>query len=264
MSGFYIGVDGKARKVKGGYIGIDGVARKIKKGYIGDENGVARLCWSGEFDPVFANNSWEEIAIACQNGNVPDTWAVGDQKTMTIDGVDYAIDIIGKNHDDYSDGSGKAPLTFQMHDLYSTAYPMNEYNTNIGGWAECKMRSIILPTVLLLMPNNVQTAIKQVKKITTIGESQSATVATADKLFLLSEIETFGTRRNSANTEGVRYKYYSSGNSLVKHLNGKAQYYWSRSPYYNNAAGFVRVESDGDSDFGSATNNHAIAFAFCF
>lgn len=30
MSGFYIGVDGKARK--------------IKKGYIGDENGVARLC----------------------------------------------------------------------------------------------------------------------------------------------------------------------------------------------------------------------------
>lgn len=46
MSGFYIGIDGKARKVKGAYVGVDGVARKIKKGYIGDENGVARLCWS--------------------------------------------------------------------------------------------------------------------------------------------------------------------------------------------------------------------------
>lgn len=48
MSGVYIGVGGKARKVKGGYIGIDGKARKIKKGYIGDENGVARLAWSSE------------------------------------------------------------------------------------------------------------------------------------------------------------------------------------------------------------------------
>ena len=42
----YIGVDGKARKIKKGYIGIGGKARKIKKAYIG-VGGVARPCWSG-------------------------------------------------------------------------------------------------------------------------------------------------------------------------------------------------------------------------
>lgn len=49
MKGFYIGVDGKARKVKKVYIGVDGVARKVKKAYIGDENGKARLCWTSDF-----------------------------------------------------------------------------------------------------------------------------------------------------------------------------------------------------------------------
>ena len=42
--GAYIGVDGKARKIKKGYIGVDGKARKIKKAYIGI-GGVARPCW---------------------------------------------------------------------------------------------------------------------------------------------------------------------------------------------------------------------------
>ena len=85
MSEFYIGIDGKARKVKGGYIGIDGVARKIKKGYIGDANGVARLCFvDSPFDPVFANNTWEEIVLACQSGNVPETWSVGNQKKIMM------------------------------------------------------------------------------------------------------------------------------------------------------------------------------------
>lgn len=44
--GMYIGVDGKARKVKKMYIGVDGVARKIKKAYIGI-GGVARPCFGG-------------------------------------------------------------------------------------------------------------------------------------------------------------------------------------------------------------------------
>ena len=44
--GAYIGVAGKARKVKKMYIGVNNVARKVKKGYIGI-NGVARQCFLG-------------------------------------------------------------------------------------------------------------------------------------------------------------------------------------------------------------------------
>ena len=37
----YIGIDGKARKIKKWYFGVDSKARKVKKGYIG-VGGVAR------------------------------------------------------------------------------------------------------------------------------------------------------------------------------------------------------------------------------
>lgn len=63
-------------------------------------------------DPVFGNNSWAAIIKACQEKQVPNTWNVGDSCNMTINNKTYAIDIIGKNHDDYADGSGKAPLPF--------------------------------------------------------------------------------------------------------------------------------------------------------
>ena len=40
----YIGVGGKARKIKTAYIGVDGKARKVKKIYVG-VGGKAKLCY---------------------------------------------------------------------------------------------------------------------------------------------------------------------------------------------------------------------------
>ena len=46
MGNAYIGdSNSKARKIKSAFVGIDGKARKIKKIYVGDENGKARLAW---------------------------------------------------------------------------------------------------------------------------------------------------------------------------------------------------------------------------
>ena len=268
MSGFYIGVDGKARKVKGGYIGIDGKARKIKKGYIGDENGIARLCWSG-IDPVFANNTWEEIAIACQTGAVPDSWAVGDQKTMTIGDKDYTIDIIGKNHDDYADGSGKAPLTFQLHDCYNTTtYKMNSSQSNNGGWNSCYMKKYYLPEILDLMPNEVNSAIRDVTKLTSQGLQSSNIVSTVDKLFLLSEIEVLNTNGISYEGEGIQYAYYANGGSKAKCKidTTNSINWWLRSPVVDSTSRFALVNSNGSDTAQSDSNNTypGVSFAFCF
>ena len=146
---------------------------------------------------TFAENSWAQIAEACQTGTVPSTWIVGNSKTMTIGGTDYQIDIIGKNHDTYADGSGTAPLTFQMHDCYATTYAMNAANTNVGGWKGCAMRKTHLPAILALMPAEVQTDIREVNKLTSAGNTSATIETTADKLFLLSEVEVFGTDRFS-------------------------------------------------------------------
>ena len=48
----YVGVDGKARKVKKIYTGVSNVARKVKKGYVG-VGGVARPFYSAEAELVY-------------------------------------------------------------------------------------------------------------------------------------------------------------------------------------------------------------------
>lgn len=265
-TGFYIGADGKARKIRGGYIGIDGKARKLKKGYIGDENGVARLCWTAfEGDPVFANNTWENIALACQLGAVPDTWNVGDEKEMTIDGWDYTVNIIGKNHDDYADGSGKAPLTFQLYNVYGEIFAMNSTDTNSGGWPKCNMRRAQLPAILLLLPPEVQASIKEVTKVTNKGgTSGGSTLETStDKLFLLSETEILNTTNVTKVAEGTQYEYYANGASTRKNDGFIEQSWWTRTP-----------DSASTSKFGYVINDHVAAsyasyayglsFGFCF
>ena len=214
-------------------------------------------------DAIFANNSWEAIIAACQRGNVPDSWAVGDSKMMTIDSTDYQIDIIGKNHDTYTAG-GTAPLTFQMHDCYRTKYAMNSSNTNSGGWTDCAMRNTHLPAILALMPTEVQNGIREVNKLTSAGKKSSAINTTADKLFLLSEIEIFGSVESSKRGEGSQYTYYYAGNSKVKKVSGSASEWWERSPNGVSSAGFCNVSTSGRADHYAAPGSYGVAFGFCF
>lgn len=211
----------------------------------------------------FADNDWSDIIAACHSGSVPSTWVVGNSKTMTINGTSYQVDIIGKNHDTYTAG-GKAPLTFQLHDCYGKTKNMNSSNTNSGGWTSCDMRSKHLPAILALMPAEVKNGIREVNKLTSAG-SQSATInTTADKLFLLSEVEIFGSTPYSVTGEGTQYDYYKAGNSKVKKQNGSAAYWWERSSVANNSTRFCLVYRNGDAYYYSASNASGVAFGFCF
>lgn len=216
------------------------------------------------FEPVFANNSWETIIAACRSGDVPDSWAIGNSKNMTINGTEYQIDIIGKNHDDYADGSGKAPLTFQLHNSYGTAYAMKSTSTNAGGWKECAMRKTHLPAVLALMPTEVQSGIREVSKTTAAKSSDKWLETVPDKLFLLSEVETFGSTANSEAGEGSQYTYYETGGSTVKTLNGTATSWWLRSPMRTSDYTFCASSVGGDPTHLNATDERGAAFAFCF
>ena len=215
------------------------------------------------FDAIFANNSWEAIIAACQSGNVPDSWAVGDSKSMTIGGTDYQIDIIGKNHDIYTAG-GTAPLTFQMHDCYADTKNMKSSNINSGGWTRCVMRNTHLPAILTKMPSEVQAGIREVNKLTSAGNYSSTINTTADKLFLLSEIEIFGRTNYSKSGEGSQYAYYSAGNSKVKNKNGSESTWWERSPDGSSSTRFCCVSYTGYINRDDADYSYGVAFAFCF
>ena len=215
-----------------------------------------------ELADAFAANSWETIIAACQSGNVPDSWAVGDSKPMAITGTNYQIDIIGKNHDVYTDGSGTAPLTFQLHDCYSEAKQMYDTNLSGLGWKNTDMRLTYLPAILALMPAEVQNGIRAVNKKTSEGGNSTTIETVSDTLFLLSEVEIFGTASSSVAGEGSQYDYYKAGNPKIKKREGIDEFWWERS----SASGgmFCRVRANGQAGASNASNSLGVSFAFCF
>lgn len=254
-------INGTVYTVQSGKCMVGGTVYNILKGRTLIGGTGYDLTFAPSYDPVFANNTWEQIIEACHNNEVPDTWKVADQKPMTIDGSDYLIDIIGKNHDDYADGSGKAPMTFQLHDCYKLKKAMHNTTTNSKGWSRCDMRETNLPIILKQMPTEVQSGIREVNKLT--SESRTI-VTTADKLFLLSEIEIFGSDENSGKGEGTQYNYYKAGNSKVKNYIDSAIEWWERFPYNGNTRFYCCVNYKGASISRSANVVSGVPFAFCF
>lgn len=257
-------VSGASYEVKGGKCLVGGTVYNILKGRTLIGGTGYDITFKPSYDPVFANNTWEQIIAACHNNEVPDTWKVADQKPMTIGGSGYLIDIIGKNHDDYSDGSGKAPLTFQLHDCYADTKQMNSSDTSRSGWTSCAMRQTHLPAILALMPIEVQNGIREVNKKTMLSSSIRPKT-TADKLFLLSEIEIFGSVTYSYKGEGTQYDYYKADNNNKKKTrNGIGDSWWERSPDNSDSEKFCLAGLNGIADADFASEEGSVAFAFCF
>lgn len=213
------------------------------------------------FNETFSEASWADIIKACQMNAVPLSWAVGDRKVMTINGAEYEINIIGKNHDEYSDGTGKAPMTFQLRDCYATKANMNATGTNAGGWGSSNMRTTHLPAILTTMPAEVQAAIREVNKLTAVN---SVITTTADKLFLLSQVEVVNNTPSSTPGEGTYYEYYADGHTTVKRVNGANAIWYNRSPSKSSTAAFCGILENGTATALNATYLSGVSFAFCF
>ena len=110
------------------------------------------------------------------------------------DGQTLEYRIIGIDHDDLADGSGKAGLTF-LTTSTGIKSRMNATRTNAGGWEKSELRAKMNSgEIWSLMPSDFQSKVKSVRKLTNnIGggnENKNATItATSDKLFLLSYSE---------------------------------------------------------------------------
>ena len=126
------------------------------------------------------------------------------------------------------------------------------------------MRSTHLPAILALMPTEVQSGIREVNKPTSGGSKSSTINTTADKLFLLSEVEIFDSTSYSAAGEGTQYDYYKAGNSKVKKRNGSAVVWWERSPYASGSTYSCMVNSNGVAYYGGASGARGVTFGLCF
>lgn len=218
--------------------------------------------------PPLEDTSWADISNASKSGQASNYWAVGDQKNITVNGVTYAVDIIGFDHDVPTDsttyGRSKAGITFQLHDLLATTYKMNSSDTNSGGWESSAMRTSTMTTLLNQLASDLKTVIVPVNKLSGVGGgASSGTKTVSDSLFLLAEIEVFGSAYSSVSGEGTQYAYYKNGGSKIKNRSGSADRWWLRSPCPGYSNRFCGVVSNGAVISDRANNSRSVSFGFC-
>lgn len=236
---------------------------------------------------VFSENTPEVISaisaeISAKNmtsSQVAETygWNLGDTKDITLStGEVIQMQIIGFNHDDKSDGSGKAGITLQMKDCLATLYSMNKSDTTAGGYASSVMKTSTLPTIKSTLPQSWQDVIKLVNKKSANGGGSyySETLTLSEDLFLLSQIEVFGEASNAQDgvNEGSIYEYWNGKNDAdrIKKQDTNAdgvsdtEIFWSfRSVRNNHTANFRGVYIGGTGSTVPASYSRGVSFAFC-
>lgn len=231
--------------------------------------------------------------------NIGEYWAVGDKRTihhnaMDATGVseshkanDYAYVIIGIEHDDLVtaiNGKAKAAITIQTERLLyldtTTEYNnslnashecgyMNSSDMNSGGWEGCERRTWCNNVYKKCLPAYVQSMMKQVKKLTSVG-GQSSTIKTSnDYAFLLSEIEIFGNIPYSFGGEGTQYQYFKNATANRYKSPRASNYYasgiwWERSPCRSANESFCVVNEAGNANIADASQERSLAPCLCF
>ena len=212
-----------------------------------------------------ATDSWAVISAISATGNASSYYSIGDEKDITVNGETITLQIADFAHDDLTAG-GKAGITFITKNLMADKQKMNSTNTNAGGFTGSEMYTYLNTTLYNLFPSELKSAIKAVNKKTSAG-SQSTTINTDSmKLFLLSEIEVFGTTTYSVSGEGAQYPVFTDAANRIKKLSngsGSANYWWERSPNASNSTTFCYASSSGNANNGNASSTRGVCFGFC-
>lgn len=185
--------------------------------------------------------------------------------TKLTNGKTLEYRIVGINHDDLADGSGKAGLTFEATNSALGYQKMNATNTNAGGWEKSELRGRLNTGDLWsLLPSELQSKVKAVTKMTdNQGDGKAGTpTTTTDKVFLLSATEVWGDMQS----DGTQYEYYKSKGVTTSNYSGasSSNYHWTRSVYPGNSTYFRYVYSSGGWSTNYATSTHCVFPAFSF
>lgn len=213
-----------------------------------------------------ADYTWEEIAEIAAQGKAAANFRIGDKKELElITGEKLTAVIIGFDHDIiYNDKSDAAAgITFAIEGVLDGWFEMNEDDTNKGGWKNSKIRTVYMSRIEKLLPAELRTALRTVAKFTGKGDGSDDVEMTADKLFLLSEVEVDGTTAATYANEGSQYPYFADAANRIKKRRGDSCVWWLRSPYVTYTHIFRCVRGDGNVYYYGAGYSFGVSFGFC-
>lgn len=242
------------------------IAKDAKDWMLDEQKAVAEdIAAKGEVSPAYAK------ARAAMDAGTKFSMKLTDGQTL-----EYKI--IGIDHDDLADGSGKADLTF-LTTSRNISSSVNAPETNVGGWEKSKLRAKMNSgEIWNLMPADFQSKVKPVRKLTNNldGKKKDATVtATSDKLFLLSHSEFVPTSYWASSypwtsNEGTQYEAFKgkvTNNYGSNYAIANGEFWWERSFHPGNYSGVV-FANVGESGYvtceAGAASSVCVCPAWCF
>lgn len=161
---------------------------------------------------------------------------VGDRIPTTLKTGEEVVFVVV---DKYAD-----QCVFGLEDCLRTEYPMNDTNTNAGGWNASKMRKILNTDIWNQLPDDLKACINP----RNIDWKDS-------KLWLFSREEVFGDNC---------LPYFKRQANHVKSIgkNGKMWFWWLRTASSGNTSCFRFVNFNGNEDINGARLPNGVVFGF--
>lgn len=231
--------------------------------------------------------TWAEISQISSSGQAANTFSVGDQKEIVLNGRAFNTNfnnqhvyafIVGINHNAsregdnvihfelYKNGDTQYAITTSDYGMFQSGKytSMMTANDNSGGWANSDMRKNKLGgratdskdspesgTFMSILPSDLRAVLRSVSKYTFNDSTPSKT---SEYIFLyalyevLGELYEFGASNEVTFLE--QYEYYKSGNSVIHQgssVSGSVKF-WTRTKETYHGDSFCIITEDGRQD----------------
>ena len=229
------------------------------------------IYWDGINQPIlpnFADNTWDQIALAISTGLHRTMWPISSGSTVSkpitlTDGtvVDLRLADSTANRYEFSDGSGYSQSVLEFNLCIPTAYRMNPTGTNQGGWPASEMSSQTMDIVYNMLPSDLKQLVKEVKVPSATSGSSSTLVYANNKCFLAAASEVYNSYSSYAYNEGAIFEYYNgtANSAKIKQRSGSNYYWWLRSPCRNFSGNFCYVATGGSITGNNASDTYGVS-----
>lgn len=201
--------------------------------------------------------SWGEIQALVNQGRAADFRAGDEARQVLKDGsvMDFAVAAVNHYQDD--------EIIFVMKNCIGDELPMNEEDTNAGGWPRSYLREKANTDILALLPDELVEVIAP-RKIVQIVRGER--FECEDKLWVPSEVEYSGESRYGVEEEeDKQFEFYKEvKNRISLDADGDPCWKWERSPYRGHSGYFMYVSTNGNPNYGYwAYSRYGVALGFC-
>lgn len=206
-------------------------------GYIWQDGAWAQFAVGLPPYDTLENTSWSEIRTVSDLGMAEEYWAVGDEKTVMVNGTEMKVRIAGFNHFETNLSTAeKKGIAFE----FTTALP-DRYAYDADGpcsWGDSDIRATLNSTFLATLPEDLQTVIRDAYPFY-LSDDLTTMRQTVCKIFILSGEEcninsSYLYAKETAQTEPLAY--HAAGNKGGWTLLPEDECVLTRS-FYNNSVG---------------------------